>query len=175
MHTMDKESFREDLRYLSDEAGFKPTQGCYFNYRFLLALLAGVVVVLIMHGWVKPYSSAVTFSGLQLLSLIIWQPLVEEILFRGIIQGQLIKRQWGRSSWQGITVANLITSILFAAVHMVNNTPLFALSVLAPSLVFGYFRDYCNSVYPCIIIHGAYNAMVFAGLILNGNMNFPPV
>ncbi len=45
-------------------------------------------------------------------------------------------------------------------------------SVLIPSLVFGYFRDYCNSVFLCIIHHSAYNKMAFAGLILNGNMNF---
>jgi membrane protease YdiL (CAAX protease family) len=56
---------------------------------------------------------------------------------------------------------------------LINSSPLFALSVIAPSLVFGYFRDYCNSVYPSIIIHSAYNAMVFAGLILYGNMSFP--
>jgi len=42
-----------------------------------------------------------------------------------------------------------------------------------PSLVLGYFRDYCGSIYPCIVIHGAFNAMIFAGLILSGNMNFP--
>jgi membrane protease YdiL (CAAX protease family) len=135
-------------------------------------MLAGILVVYIMHNWVKPYPSGVSFRWTQLLSLIIWQPLIEEILFRGIIQGQFARREWGKRSWLSISSANAVTSILFAASHMLHSSPLFALTVIAPSLVFGYFRDYCNSVYPCIIIHSSYNAMVFAGLILNGNMEF---
>ncbi|MBT8118180.1 MAG: JDVT-CTERM system CAAX-type protease [Gammaproteobacteria bacterium] len=170
---MAKESFYDSVKYIFGEVGLKSTRKCYLNYRFLLALLAGVIVVWVMHGWVKPYPSEVQFSWLQLLSLIIWQPLVEEVLFRGIIQGQFARREWGRRSWLGISSANLLASILFVAIHMVNSPPLFALTVMAPSLVFGYFRDYCNSVYPSIIIHSAYNAMVFAGLILSGNMDFP--
>ena len=170
---MSKASFRDFLKYIFTEAGFIPTKQCYINYRFVLAMLAGIVVVWVMHGWVQPYPSVVQFSWAQLLSLIIWQPLVEELLFRGIIQGQFSKRDWGRCSWLGISSANAVTSIMFAAVHMINSAPLFALAVIAPSLVFGYFRDYCNSVYPSIIIHSAYNAMVFAGLILYGNMKFP--
>jgi membrane protease YdiL (CAAX protease family) len=170
---MAKEKFRDLLTYIFSEAGFRPARQCYLNYRFALAMLAGIVVVWVMHGWVKPYPSEVQFSWFQLLSLIIWQPLVEEVLFRGIIQGQFAKREWGRTSWLGISGANLLASILFVAIHMVNSPPLFALTVIAPSLVFGYFRDYCNSVYPSIIIHSAYNAMVFVGLILYGNMSFP--
>jgi len=170
---MSKESFRDFLKNIFTEAGFIPTKRCYINYRFVLAMLAGIVVVWVMHGWVQPYPSHVQFSWVQLLSLIIWQPLVEEVLFRGIIQGQFARREWGSRAWLGISNANVVTSILFVAIHMINSTPLFALTVIAPSLVFGYFRDYCNSVYPSIIIHAAYNAMVFVGLILNGNMTFP--
>lgn len=133
-----------------------------------------------MHVWVQPYPPHVEFNGALLLSLILWQPLLEEILFRGIIQGQLIKqdwanRTWGKNSWLGISGANAVTSVLFVAMHMINSSPLFALTVFAPSLVFGYFRNRCNSVYPCIVIHNAYNAMVFVGLILSGNMNIPSI
>ena len=170
---MAKETLRDFLTYLFGEAGFTPARQCYLNYRFMLAMLAGIVVVWVMHVWVQPYPSEVEFAWAQLLSLIIWQPLVEEVLFRGIIQGQFAKHDWGKRSWLGISGANVAASVLFAAIHLINGSPLFALSVIAPSLVFGYFRDYCNSVYPSIIIHSAYNAMVFAGLILNGNMDFP--
>ena len=170
---MAKESLRDFLTCLFAEAGFTRAKQCYLNYRLGLAMLAGMAVVWVMHRWVQPYPSEVMFTWVQLLSLVIWQPLFEEVLFRGIIQGQFAKREWGKSSWLGISSANAITSVLFVAVHMINSPPLFALSVLAPSLVFGYFRDYCNSVYPSIVIHCTYNAMVFVGLILNGNMSFP--
>jgi len=169
---MHKETYR-DLLALFREAGFRPARQCYLNYRFVLAMLAGIVVVWVMLDWVKPYPAEFEIGLLPLLSLIIWQPLVEEVLFRGIIQGQFARRDWGKRSWLGISGANVAASVLFAAIHLINSSPLFALSVIAPSLVFGYFRDYCNSVYPSIIIHSAYNAMVFAGLILYGNMSFP--
>ena len=157
------------LKSVLSEAGFNPARQCYMNRRFVLAMLAGIIVVWVMHGWVKPYPDSVVYSWMQLLSLIIWQPFIEEVLFRGIIQGQIRKWDWGRRSWLSISSANAITSVLFVIVHMINSTPALALIILAPSLVFGYFRDYCNSVYPSIIIHSSYNAMVFIGLILHGN------
>lgn len=163
------ESVRNTLKSVLSEAGFNHTRRCYLNHRFAIAMLAGIVVVWVMHGWVKPYPPSVEYSWLQLLSLIIWQPLIEEVLFRGIIQGQMSKKDWGKHSWLGISSANAITSVLFVLIHMINSTPMFALTVLAPSLVFGYFRDYCNSVYPAIIIHSVYNAMVFIGLFINGS------
>ena len=158
------------LHFLASTTGFTRTRQCYRNYRFILAILAGIPVVWVMHTWLQPYPAGVNYSWMQLFSLILWQPFIEEVLFRGIIQGQIRKKDWGKNAWFGISGANAITSILFVAVHMINSSPLFALTVLAPSLVFGYFRDYCNSVYPAIIIHCTYNAMVFIGLALIGNL-----
>ncbi len=158
---------------LLHEIGLKHKAGCYFNYRFVLAILAGLLAAWVIHGWVQPYPSHVEFNWLQLLSLIIWQPLLEEVLFRGIIQGQLAEHEWGKRSCLNISSANVATSVLFVAMHMVNTLPWYALTIFAPSLVLGYFRDYCDSIYPCIVIHGAFNAMLFAGLILSGNMTLP--
>lgn len=164
------ESVRNTLKPVLSESGFNPARRCYLDFRFALAMLAGIFVVWVMHGWVKPYPASVEYSWMQLLSLIIWQPFIEEVLFRGIVQGQIRKQDWGKRAWLGISSANAVTSILFVIIHMINHNPLFALTVLAPSLVFGYFRDYCNSIYPSIIIHSSYNAMVLVGLLLYGNM-----
>ena len=158
---------------LLHEIGLKHNPQCYRNTRFILAMLAGILFLLLFHGFMPPFSSSFEFSWTVFLSLVIWQPLIEEILFRGIIQGQLAKHEWGKHSWLTISSANVTTSVLFVVMHMINSSPLFALTVFVPSLVFGYFRDYCNSVYPCIILHSAYNAMVFVGLVLNRNMEFP--
>jgi membrane protease YdiL (CAAX protease family) len=158
---------------LLHEIGLKHKPRCYRNYRFILAMLAGALFLLLFHDLIPAFSSSFQFNWAVFLSLVIWQPLIEEVLFRGIIQGQFAKREWGKHSWLNISSANLATSVLFVIMHMVNSSPLFALTVFVPSLVFGYLRDYCNSVYPCIILHGAYNAMVFAGLILNHSMEFP--
>jgi hypothetical protein len=166
-------SWRSFTIALLDEIGLKHKPRCYRNIRFLLAMLAGACFLLLFHDVIPAFSSSFKFNWTVFLSLVIWQPLIEEVLFRGIIQGQFAKREWGKHSWLNISSANLVTSVLFVVMHMINSSPLFALTVFVPSLVFGYFRDYCNSIYPCIILHSAYNAMVFVGLILHGNMNFP--
>lgn len=165
-------SWRSFTIGLLHEIGLKHTPRCYLNYRFILAILAGILFLFLFHGFMPPFSSSFEFSWTVFISLVIWQPLIEEILFRGIIQGQFAKREWAKHLWLNISSANAATSVLFVVMHMINSSPLFALSVFVPSLIFGYFRDYCNSIYPSIILHSAYNAMVFAGLILNGNMSF---
>ena len=170
---MAQESVPGMLRFLADEAGFRPAWRCFLDIRFVLALLAGIVVVWAGRDWLPPFSTRHDFDWKLLIALIIWQPLFEETLFRGLIQGQLAKRTWGQRCWLQISSANAVTSLLFAGIHLIYSSALFSLTVFIPSLVFGYFRDRCNSVYPSILLHCAYNAFVFAGLIIAGNMELP--
>ena len=157
---------------LMHEAGLTRAPRCYRDYRFLIAIFGGIFVLWAIHDMMPPFSSSFEFHWTLWLSLVIWHPVVEEILFRGILQGQLHKTRWGQRSWLGISAANVVTSILFAAIHLVKNPPLFALSVFVPSLLFGYFRDRCNSVYPPILLHAAFNALVIDGLFIHGNLTF---
>lgn len=64
---------------------------------------------------------------------------------------------WGRRSWLAISGANLITSVIFMLFHFAHHPPLWALSILAPSLLFGYFRERHESVYPPFALHSVYN------------------
>jgi membrane protease YdiL (CAAX protease family) len=98
-------------------------------------------------------------SALFVLSFVVWQPLIEELLFRGVIQGQLRTTRPGRWRKSGITGANLIASLLFVLVHTVNHAPLWAMAVFVPSLVFGFMRDRHDSVYPAFALHCAYNGL----------------
>jgi len=157
------------------DAGLMSAPRCFRNYQFLLALLAGAVVLWLIHDMLPPFSSSVEFHWKLWLSLVIWQPIVEEILFRGIVQGQLRKTAWGQFAWLKISAANVVTSIAFIIVHMINNPPLFSISVIIPSLLFGYFRDTCNSVYPSILLHSAFNAFVIEALFIHGNMVTVPL
>ena len=155
------------------EAGLMQAPRCYSNYKLITVLLAAIIILWLVHDMLPPFTSSVEFHWKLFVSLVIWQPVVEELLFRGILQGQLIKTGWGRRSWLKISAANLVTSILFVGFHLFNNPPLFSLTVIVPSLLFGYFRDSCNSVYPSILLHSAFNALVIEGLFIHGNMNFP--
>jgi len=94
--------------------------------------------------------------------LILIRPIIEEIVFRGVVQGGLLRAEWLREKVVGISYANIGTSIVFAAFHLMSLTPLMAASVFIPSLVFGYFRDrYHGWLVPAILLHCFYNAGYF--------------
>ena len=82
-------------------------------------------------------------------------PLLEEFLFRGWLQGQLERRLAG--GWRAI----LATAVIFAALHGVEVfglVPRVALAVAA-----GYAAWTTASIWPSVVLHGAYNASLFAG------------
>ena len=129
---------------------------------FLLALLAGVAFwcALALSMPLRPLSLAQLLSW-PFWSLAAWQPLAEELIFRGALQGQLLECSWGRRAIAGVSRANGLATTLFVLGHLWHHPPLWALAVTAPSLVFGYVRERDGSVYPAIALHMVYNAGYF--------------
>ena len=129
---------------------------------FLLALLAGAAFccALALSMSPRPLSLAQLLSW-PFWSLAAWQPLTEELIFRGFLQGQLLERPWGKRAIAGVSRANGLTTALFVLGHFWHHPPLWALAVAAPSLVFGYVRERDGSVYPAIALHIIYNAGYF--------------
>jgi len=126
---------------------------------FLLLLALGPMVWLTMMGFSSsqplPWQA---FWSPVFLSVALWQPLFEELLFRGAMQGQVLQTSWGQKTRLGLSMANLIVSLLFALAHLVGHSISWALLVFAPSLCFGFARDRFGSVYPSIALHAFYNA-----------------
>lgn len=90
------------------------------------------------------------------LSFVLLQPVLEELVFRGVLQGELL--QWTRGRRSGpFTRANLWTSAAFAAAHFLVQPPAWALATFVPSLVFGHLRDRLRSAWPAVLLHGFYN------------------
>jgi membrane protease YdiL (CAAX protease family) len=140
-------------------------QACCAFYRdrvFCLALLAGGGFwgVLWLTTPMAPLSWQQVVSW-WFVSLALWQPCWEELLFRGVLQGSARRYVWGRRSWWGISGANVATALLFALAHWWAHTPLWAAAVLLPALLFGIMRDRYNSVSPAIILHMFYNTGYF--------------
>lgn len=150
-------------------AGVRRSEKIYSDKLFLLAVLMGAVVLTLVHPQMPLFSTSIKLNWVFLFSLIIWQPFIEELLFRGVIQGQLSKYRWGKRAVFHITAANFLTSAAFIVVHLVNSALLWSFAIFIPSLIYGYFRDRFSSVYPSMILHGIYNSMVIVGLYLNGN------
>lgn len=138
-----------------------PEQGS-LDWLFILALVGGATLAWIVGGITQARDAV---SWLTLASLVVWQPVVEELLFRGVLQGMLRRTGLGLRSCRGLSTANLITSLAFVLVHFVNQPMAWALAVFAPSLVFGYFRDRSGSVLPPLVLHIVYNGAFFAMLL----------
>ncbi|MFO7592610.1 MAG: JDVT-CTERM system glutamic-type intramembrane protease, partial [Pseudomonadota bacterium] len=68
---------------------------------------------------------------------------------------------FGGNSLVGFSLANVLTSLLFATLHLFTHAPLWALSVIAPSLVFGWFWDRYRSILPGTLLHCSYNLSYF--------------
>lgn len=96
-----------------------------------------------------------------LLNLTVIAPIVEEIVFRGVIMNLL--RRFGDC------FALLLSSLLFAAVHMnLVQMP----NAFIMGLVIGYFSLCTGSLWTGVCIHMLNNALV---MLLNGLLNLVPV
>ncbi len=136
--------------------------------RFALALLAGPMVWLMLYGAGLPLSG-VTPAMSTYAVLVFVYPILEEIVFRGGLHSILLSRQMlarPLAGIAGLTAANLLTSLLFAGAHLLNQPVLWAALVFVPSLVFGWARERFNRLLPPIILHVFYNAG-FIGLFVN--------
>lgn len=126
----------------------------------LLAVLSGALVGLALWLWFPPhYAQGIWESPAGLLGFLFWQPVLEELLFRGMLQGQFLRLAWGHQHWRGITVANVLTSVLFVLLHLLHHAPLWAVAVFMPSLIFGKLRELHASVLPALLMHSTYNAI----------------
>jgi membrane protease YdiL (CAAX protease family) len=89
---------------------------------------------------------------------VVWQPIVEELLFRGCLQGSLSVCEWGQRSLVGISIANLLATVVFTSAHIAAHSIVWASLTFFPSLLFGLLRDRSGSVFPPIALHLIYNA-----------------
>jgi hypothetical protein len=90
---------------------------------------------------------------------LLW-PLIEELLFRGLLQGQLLRlsQDGGQPRRIGLlTWANALTTLAFVALHLSAQPLAWVLAVALPSLVFGHLRERFASVWPAVALHMLYN------------------
>ena len=148
---------------LAIEAGLtRPRKGS-LDGTFVTVLLVGAVV-----GGVLGSRSAQPDSAtpMMLVSLLLWQPLIEELLFRGVLQGALLRSITGARKVAGLSIANIVTSLAFVAIHFAQHPWLWAIGVIVPSLLFGHYRERAGSVAPSILMHVIFNAAFFMSLLL---------
>jgi len=123
---------------------------------FVIAVLAAMPVWVAL-GLVAGDRMRPSGTLMALISFLVVQPIVEELVFRGALQGHLLGRGWTRRIGP-VSSANLVTTTAFAALHLLAQPPAWAIAVAVPSLVFGHLRERFTSVLPSIALHSIYNA-----------------
>lgn len=124
---------------------------------FWLALLAGPLSWLLLASLGLPQRTAP--PSLQTLALVIVaSPILEEIVFRGGLQAWLLTRPSLQRSIAGISLANILASLVFTALHLVRHPPLWAAPVFLPSLAFGWAMERHQTLLSPILLHAFYNA-----------------
>jgi len=127
------------------------------DYRYLGAafLAAPLMVIILVLTPLSQWQWPVLWPNLFLATLVF--PVCEEVIFRGLIQGELLRIAVMTRRFAGISIANLLTSALFSIGHALVFGSLMALLVLPASMIFGGFYDRYRSVYLPIFLHGWYN------------------
>lgn len=132
---------------------------------FLGALAAGPAAWAVLAAWLPLADPAwPRAEPWRFLALVVLYPVLEELAFRGLLQGALLRRAWGRRAVGPLTLANLATALAFGAAHLLRVAPAWAAAVVVPGLVFGYFRER-HGVGAAVALHAWYNAG-FAWLFL---------
>jgi len=135
-----------------------------YNRDFFVAIITALPFWIGLY-WLDAAPLSIDWIGVApwlFLSLVLFQPVLEEIVFRGVLQGYVFRRAWGQQTILGLSLANIVTSLIFMLMHLFYHAPLMAMLVIVPSLVFGYFRDrYDGWLLPSMLLHCFYNAGYF--------------
>lgn len=131
--------------------------------KYFWAALLAAFPFWVFHWLTYPPSDPIHFVAPNLvpfLMISIAYPVVEEIIFRGALQGYLIRRLVYKLPGP-ISSANISTSVAFASLHGIVLASSWSLLVFFPSLVYGYFRERTGGLIAPLLLHIFYNSGFF--------------
>ncbi|OIO57932.1 MAG: hypothetical protein COX57_00520 [Alphaproteobacteria bacterium CG_4_10_14_0_2_um_filter_63_37] len=114
------------------------------------AIMAAPIVLWSLFWWQPELRSAGVQWPQAGIMAVLLLPLIEELAFRGFVQGGLAATSVRRFSIFGVSGQNLLTTAIFSALHLLSHTAIWSLAVVIPSLIFGFFRDQYRSVIPAV-------------------------
>ena len=95
------------------------------------------------------------------LLLVVGAPVIEELFFRGLIQGAFTRRV-------GAIPAISVTAVIFSFAHVFNEGPLAPLILFPAAIVLGYLRHHYQRLSPGMVAHSTFNAIAFGLLLAPG-------
>jgi membrane protease YdiL (CAAX protease family) len=138
------------------------------DYKLIAAVIVPLLIwwfdKLTMNGlaWDAGYLKNGQASAIVLFLLI---PIAEEVVFRGFLQGGLLRNVRFKHVMLGFSRANWATSCVFALAHLWQHPMMLFPGYFAVSLVLGFFREKYGGLLVPILLHSYYNLglWVFAG------------
>jgi membrane protease YdiL (CAAX protease family) len=132
-------------------------------------LLAAVIAPLLVWPWIPLWEDSILEEGLPGATVLcVSIAVLEEVLFRGGLQGWLLTRASFRKNSFRFSRANWLTSLIFAAAHVWQHPFALVPGYLAVSLMLGYFRERYNAILVPVALHAWYNlALLFLPVLLS--------
>ncbi len=129
-----------------------------------LAALALALPAFLAFAFAPGYGIPIRVPASPLLFVLVY-PVLEEIVFRGLVLGRLLQVPALAVPRLGIvTGANVCTALLFAFAHLLREPWPWALATFLPGLLFGWLRERHGGVAAPALLHVAYNAAVLAAV-----------
>ena len=129
-----------------------------------------ILVLLVEHGTLSSNSgrqiTGITPEGtagwvVYALLLVVGAPVIEELFFRGLIQGAFTRRV-------GPVPAIFVTAVIFSFAHVLNEGVLAPLILFPAAIVLGYLRHRYGRLSPGMIAHSTFNAIALGLLLTPG-------
>ncbi len=134
----------------------------WLDYR----LIAAAVAPLLLSPWLPFWDEAIYAWGLSgAIVFCVSVAVLEEVIFRGGIQGWLLQKTVFKRITLGLSRANWTTSSLFALAHLWQHSWTLIPGYFAVSLVLGYFRERYKGIAVPVALHVWYNLVL---LFLSG-------
>lgn len=132
--------------------GFNPM---LILWGFVMVLLTGVVIEPLLElfpdAFLKMIDKMGMHGGWSILMLVVLAPVMEEVLFRGILlESVRSKHSAGR--------AIVVSALMFGVIHFI---PQQVVNAFAIGLILGYIYVRTESLWPVIVIHALNNAMAY--------------
>ncbi len=124
-------------------------------YGCILLILSGIVLEPVLsifpEEWLIELNKQIGTGGWAIITTVAMAPILEEILFRGVIQGSAMSRY-------GAMRAIIISSAAFALIHVMPQQVIYA---FVAGLILGYIYWKTQSILSVIIIHAFNNGTAF--------------
>jgi membrane protease YdiL (CAAX protease family) len=140
------------------------------------AAWAAIVLVAVPLSWLTAtlgFTIAVVSPARDIVMLLLWST-SEEIVFRGGVQTLLAwmlargaqSRSAPRRGWGVISMANLLTSVLFCAAHVLYRPAWVVLGLFPISLLLGASLERSGRLWVPVALHAYFNLLLYAASAL---------